>query len=415
MSRDGSDLEQAVRDARAELASGHLPRLVLFSDGRETSGRVRTAAIRLASEGVPLFVEPMTERDLGDTWVESIHLPARMAAGSLVAVAVDIGSQRRATGLVELREGQRVLASRRVPLDIGTNTVSLDVAFDEAGAHPLEVNVDVPADPLAANDRLIREAVVGPRTRVLYVEGVQASARYLSGALERSGFDVATARPSALPDTADELDQYDVVILSDVARADIPDARMTALGEWVEQRGGGLLVAGGEAVFGEGPDGGEGGYRETELERLTPVTFERKDEPEVALIIVLDKSWSMAGVVMELCKAAAQAAINVLSDEQSVGVVTFNDGLNWDVTLRNVGLHRQEIDDAIKAIEPSGHTLIFPAVEQAYLALKDARARAKHVVLLSDGRSYPDDYESLLKKMVEAKNHGFFDCRRSCG
>jgi uncharacterized protein YegL len=134
-----------------------------------------------------------------------------------------------------------------------------------------------------------------------------------------------------------------------------------------------------------------------------PVTFERKDEPEVALIIVLDKSWSMAGQVMELCKAAAQAAIDVLADEQSVGVVTFNDGLNWDVTLRNVGKNRDAIKKAVAAIEPSGHTLIYPAVEQAYMALKDARARAKHVVLLSDGRSYPDDYEGLVTKMAEAK------------
>ena len=133
------------------------------------------------------------------------------------------------------------------------------------------------------------------------------------------------------------------------------------------------------------------------------MTFERKDEPEVALIIVLDKSWSMAGSVMELCKAAAQAAIDVLADEHSVGVVTFNDGLNWDVTLRNVGKNRAAIKKAVAAIEPSGHTLIFPAVEQAFIALKDARARAKHVVLLSDGRSYPDDYEALIKKMTDAK------------
>ena len=32
-----------------------------------------------------------------------------------------------------------------------------------------------------------------------------------------------------------------------------------------------------------------------------------------------------------------------------------------------------------------------------------AMARAKHVVLLSDGRSYPDDYEGLVTKMVDAK------------
>ena len=57
----------------------------------------------------------------------------------------------------------------------------------------------------------------------------------------------------------------------------------------------GLLLAGGEAVFGEG-----GGYRKTAIERLMPVTFERKDEPEVALVLVLDRSWSMAGSSMEL-------------------------------------------------------------------------------------------------------------------
>jgi uncharacterized membrane protein len=401
--RDGSDLDRALREARAELASGHLPRLVLFSDGRQTAGRAEAAAVRLASERVPVFTEAMLPRDIADTWIESVEVPARIAAGSLVSVTVTVGSQRPVVARVGLREGEQLLASRQVELQVGATVVALDAAFDQAGAHALEAFVEPPGDPLAANNRLMREALVGPRTPVLYVEGVEASARYLSLALERTGFDVTTAAPSGLPASADTLDAYDVVILSDVARRDISDEHMSALGEYVERRGGGLLVAGGESVFGEGPDGGEGGYRETELERLTPVTFERKDEPEVALIIVLDKSWSMAGVVMELCKAAAQAAIDVLTDEQSVGVVTFNDGLNWDVPLRNVGLHRQEINDAIRAIEPSGHTLIFPAVEQAYIALKDARARAKHVVLLSDGRSYPDDYETLLRKMVDAK------------
>jgi hypothetical protein len=47
--------------------------------------------------------------------------------------------------------------------------------------------------------------------------------------------------------------------------------------------------------------------------------------------------------------------------------------------------------------------LIFPALEQAYLALRSVKARAKHVVLLSDGRTYPDDYEGLVRKMVDAQ------------
>mgnify|MGYP003345175296 CR=1 FL=1 len=118
--------------------------------------------------------------------------------------------------------------------------------------------------------------------------------------------------------------------------------------------------------------------------------------------IVLDRSWSMSGQSMDLAKAAAQAAVDTMTDEQFVGILTFNDQFDWDVTLRNVGKNRPNIKEKIGAIEAAGHTLIFPAVEQAYLALRTAKARAKHVILLSDGRSYPDDYEGLVKKMVAA-------------
>lgn len=399
--RDRTDLEQALREARAEIPPGHVARIVLFSDGRATAGDVGEAVVHLAAEGVPVFVEPLAARDLGDAWVERVQFPARVEAGALVTASIDLGSQRPVTGVVELREGGKILASRDVSLTPGTSTVAIDIAFDQPGAHLVDATLATANDPLVVNNSLAREVVVGRRAQVLYVEGAPASARYLQTALERSGFDVAVRTPAALPRAPEGLEPWDVVILSDVGRSSIPDAAMTALGGWVEQGGGGLLIAGGDSVFGEGT--GEGGYRHTELERLSPVTFERKDEPEVAMIIVLDRSWSMAGQVMELCKSAAQAAIQVMTDEQSVGVLTFNDAWEWNITLRNVGRNRAAIQKAIAAIEPAGHTLIYPAVEQAYLALQQAHARAKHVVLLSDGRSYPDDYEGLVQRMVAAK------------
>jgi Ca-activated chloride channel family protein len=402
--REATDLEQALHQARAELRPGYVPRIVVFSDGHQTAGDASAAAVQLAAAGIPVFTVPMSPRDLGDTWIDRIVLPGRLTAGGLATVTVEVGSQRTGAGVVELRSGDKVLGSKSIPVSLGVTAVPIDVTFANPGAQRVEATVAMAGDALGANNRLSQEAVVGDKPRVLYIESALASARYLQGALTQSGFEVSVRPPAGIPQRAADLDAWDAVILSDIARSAISDSAMSALAQWVERDGGGLLVTGGEAVFGEAGDkGGPPGYRNTELERLTPVTFERKDEPEVALIIVLDKSWSMAGAVMELCKAAAQAAIDVLSDEHQVGVVTFNDGLNWDVTLRNVGKNRDAIRKTVAAIEPSGHTLIFPAVEQAYLALKDARARAKHVVLLSDGRSYPDDYEGLIKKMVEAK------------
>ena len=397
LDRRGTDLEAALLAARGELAPEHVPRLVLFTDGRPTAGDTAAAIARLAADRIPVAVEPMPARSLGDTWVDRLVIPERITAGATFTATVDVASQRGGAALVELLAGETVLASAPSTLGNGITRVTLEGTVDDVGGHVLQARVTVANDPLPANNTLAGDTWADSRARVLYVERTPASARYLSGALAGAGFDVTTRPPAGLPASVAELEPWDVVILSDVGRAAILDASMAALAEWVEKSGGGLLVAGGEAVF------GERGYRETPIERLAPVTFERRDEPEVALVIVLDRSWSMAGSSMELTKVAAQAAVDVLGDEQLVGILTFNDKFAWDVTVRNVGKNRDAIRKKIAAIGPSGHTLIFPAVEQAYLALREAKARAKHVILLSDGRSYPGEYEALVRKMVEAR------------
>ena len=392
--RTGTDLEAALAAARAELAPGHVPRLVLFTDARSTSGDVTAAVTQLAASGIPVHVYPLAPRDIGDTWVEAVRLPQRLSPGGLVPVTVEIGSQRAVSGVVELKSGDRVLATKTLPLTVGVTPVALEVSLDDAGATTFEAVVTTAGDPLRENNRLLQAAWVAPRPKVLYIEGTPQSARYLQTALDQSGFDVETRGAAGLPGTLTELAPFEVVILSDLAKSTMPDPKIAVLADWVEQSGGGLLVAGGEAVF------GEDGYRESALERLLPVTFERKDEPEVALIMVLDKSWSMAGTNIEMLRISAQAAVDVMDDEHTLGIVTFNDGLDWTLLPQQVGPNRQSIAKAIAGIEPSGHTLIFPAVEQGYMALQKLKARAKHVLLLSDGRSYPDDYETLVNKMV---------------
>lgn len=394
--RTGSDLEAALGAARAELVADSTARIVLFSDGRPTAGSVEEAVVKLTAAHIPVFVEPMSVRSLGDTWLDRIDLPDRIAAGATFSTVVTIGAQRATTAIVDLKSGGVVLGSRKVTVPPGLTAVAVDGRLDTAGAHVLSASIVVPGDPLPVNNTLDGFAWVEPRVRVLYVEGRPASAHYLSGALRGAGFDVVVKPPSGLPSTAAMLDPWEVIVLSDVARTAIPDASIAALAQWVERSGGGLLVAGGEAVF------GDAGYQKTALERISPVTFERRDEPEVALVLVLDRSWSMAGPSIDLCKAAAQAAVDVMTDKQVVGIVTFNDQYEWNVPLSTVGQNRSSIREKIAAITPSGPTRIFPAVEQAYLALRATKARAKHVVVLSDGRSLPDDHETLVRKMSAA-------------
>src|SRR4029450_2972185 len=93
--------------------------------------------------------------------------------------------------------------------------------------------------------------------------------RYLPAALKIEGIAVTTM--AALPITAADLDTYDAVVLSDVARTSLSNQQMKALATYVQDLGGGFILAGGENTYGGGD-----GYSETDVEKILPVTFDIK-------------------------------------------------------------------------------------------------------------------------------------------
>ena len=409
INRQGTDLEAALAAARAELAEGYVPRIVLFTDGRPTAGDTDAAVVSLASAGIPVSVEQLAPRVLGDTWVDRLDLPDRVPAGATLVATVGVGSQRDASVLVEVRSDGTVIGSRSVTIGKGMTDVGVGAVLATPGLHVLQTSVTTAGDPLAENNTLERGVWADPKSKVLYVEGVPSSARYLSSALQESGFDVAVRPPAGMPSTDSELNPFDVVVLSDVPRDAIGAPAMASLGQWVERAGGGLLVAGGAAVF------GERGYRQTEIERLAPVTFERRDEPSLALVLVLDRSWSMNGPSMELCKTAAQAAVDVMADEQALGVLTFDDRYDWNIPLRNVGANRADIRRKIADITAGGETLIFPALEQAYLALHTAKARVEARGAAVGREILPGPVRSAGWQDGQGEHHRVYRSRRPFG
>ncbi|MEO8483520.1 MAG: VWA domain-containing protein [Acidobacteriota bacterium] len=399
----GTDLEQALLAAQAEIEPTASGRIVLLSDGRQTAGDSDRATRRLAAARVPVFVEPASVKNLGDTWIDDVRVPRMPVANTPAALDVIIGSQASAAVEVSVREGGRTVASRRATVPAGTSTVSLDVPVTTAGAHLMEAAIRTDRDVLKENDTFTREVMVAPPVRVLYVQAESGDAAPAPAALAHAGMTVTVARPGELPTQPGPLGRFDVVVLNNVARALLSPGAMAALGSWVQDSGGGLLFAGGDAVVGESADQTRAGYRHSDLEGILPVTFDRDDEPEVALVIVLDRSWSMFGAAMDLSKAAAEAAANTLAPAQMVGVLSFNDNAEWNVPLARVRDNRNTLHDAIARITASGPTAIYPALEYAYDALAAVRARAKHVILLSDGQTAPRDFEGLVGKMKHAR------------
>ena len=127
--------------------------------------------------------------------------------------------------------------------------------------------------------------------------------------------------PGEFPTSLAELQNYDLVILSSVAAHELPEGALGILDVYVRDLGGGLLTLGGERSY------GLGGYANTKLARLLPVemvSHARQDLPSLALVLVIDKSGSMARQKIELAKSAAVASAELLTSSDYLGVISFD-------------------------------------------------------------------------------------------
>ena len=398
--QSATNLEDAVDRALRTFAPHHLKRLVLISDGNENAGHITSMLPRLKQEGVHAYTVPLQTRTNHDVWVEDVLAPSYVAAEEPFPVEVHVYSQVEGSGEVELKFANKSLGKRQIQLTKGLNRVAFETQLKEdAGPVTLDATVKASGDPFNDNNTYRQSVVIEGKPRILYIEGHRESARYLQAALEVEGFKVDAVTSQAVPETVDVLDAYDLIILSDVARSALTDNQMKAIATYVRDLGGGFILSGGENNY------GQGGYSKTVIEEVLPVTFEtRKEKPNsIGMIVVLDKSGSMGGQKIELAKEATKAPLELLKDNDKFGVVAFDYNFYWPVRLQLVGGNRASMTQSISSIIAGGETNIYPALREAYISLAGGGTEVKHVILLSDGRSLPDDYQGLIVKMVDAK------------
>lgn len=394
--QDATNIERALDEALLGLDPDRIDRLVLMTDGNATRGDAWRVLPRLQARHVRLYAIAAPGRAPGDAWIDAIDLPPDTRRDEPVAVTVRVVSESSTPAVLRLYSNDGDLGRRAVQLTAGVNQFVFHTRIRQSGAVDLNAEVKAQGDAVPDNDRLTLTAWIAPRARVLYAEGQSDSARFLRDALVREGMDVTVATAAQLPRSAGELAHYQAVILSDVPRSALDDAHMRALQDYVRDQGGGLLYAGGETTY------GQSGFSQTVLEGLLPVEFKAQEKrKDLALVVCLDRSYSMKGRSMELAKAATRAALAMLEEQHQFGVIAFDSRPHDTVPLQPVR-SRRRAEDLIDHIQASGQTSIYPALALAYRWLEKAESKSRHVILLSDGDSAPGDFERLVKRMAEA-------------
>lgn len=399
---DATNVEAAMQLGTALFAPATLRRLVLLSDGRETEGATIAEAYRAAAAGVRIDVSPLPGRARPEIVLHGLSLPPRITVGRPFEVAADIVSTHAGEATLWLEQDglPNPLDPRRaVALAAGANHVRLRSLVRHAGHVSYRARIDARGpDTFDQNNHQIAAAVVSGRPRVLVCDGEPERAGAFADALRAESLDVEVRGPHGVPTALRDLERWDLLVLSDVPPVFFGPDQAAAVETWVRDLGGGFLFAAGPSASGEGLAG-------SRLERLLPVRFgtERKrDEPVLALALVVDKSGSMAGQKIELAKEAARATADLLAPSDLIGVIAFDSQPSPVVRLQRAAA-RARIAGDIARIVASGGTSILPALQGAFAELQPARARIKHVILLSDGQSSYNGIRELVDEMAQSR------------
>lgn len=427
--RPGTDLASAIEAAAALLPPDALGRLLVISDGVETTGSALDAARAIAaSRGrrVPIDVAPIVYRADGEVILESLDAPPRAAAGSTVTLRATL----RSTGPIS---GRLRVTADGLPLDLnggapgdglpvtleaGTSVRLVDVPLGGGRLHRFDVvfepDTDAGGRPVgdrSASNNAASAFTTSPGSgEVLVIDGVSSgepgAGAVLPGAVRAQGFPVDVVAPEASPAELLGLERYDLVVMHNVAADRMGEPARAALIDYVTELGGGLVVVGGPEAL------GPGAWLGTPLADILPVHLDLPDAvvaPGMAVIFVIDNSGSMGAEVFgsgrtqqQIANEAAALAIASLDRRDLVGVITFNSRTDEPIRVAP-NADARAAGDRVRRISPGGGTDALPAMRLALQRLADVEADVKHVVLLSDGQSQnAEELPGLARQMHAA-------------
>ncbi len=406
-----TDLAEAIRLGLALFPSGSARRMVILSDGAQTTGDALKAAELAAASDVQIVSVPFVSQPKAEALVTSTDAPSHLLPGEEFDLGITVQATEPMRATLRVLAGDEIVYEQTHDLRKGLQTFSLPLTANAPGFVRYQVQIVPEQDGFYQNNRLDTFSEVEGPPRILVVAPLPGEAipggetrpdesSALVHALEAAGFTTKLVSPGLLPSDLPTLAQYNSVVLVDVPATSLGTNQMKNVQAYVHDLGGGLVVVGGPTSY------GVGGYYGTPLEETLPVEMQLKDEkrrPSLGIVFIIDHSGSMSetsgGVEkLELAKEAAARSVELLFPTDRVGVIAFDDVASWVVPMTDLG-DPTSVINAIGTIRTGGGTDILAGVQAMANVLPGDPAKVKHVILLTDGGADPTGIPELVQKL----------------
>lgn len=328
-------LGAALNGVRQELAGLPLAGMVVVSDGADTTeATLSEALLSLKAAAVPVFTVGVgRDRLERDVQIDRVSTPRTALKGSSLVVDAVITQAGYAgeTVALNVEDGGRIVGSQDVKLPADGEPAAVRVRFiaSDPGARVFKFSISPRQGELVTQNN-VRESLIHVSDRseqILYFEGeprfemkfirlavaddknlgVVVLQRTADNKYLRVGVDTPEQLLGGFPKTREELFAYRGLVLGSIEAGAFTGDQLNMISEFVERRGGGLLMLGGPRAF------AEGGYADTPVAEALPVVLDRPgrqpETPEVTHVKVRPTRAGQAhGVTQIAGNEAASAA-----------------------------------------------------------------------------------------------------------
>ena len=321
----------ALDGARQELAGLPLAGLVVISDGADTAeDALGKSLLGLRSQGVPVFTIGVGHETLArDIQIGRVSTPRFALKGTTLMIDVLISQTGFAgqTVTLDVEDDGRIVGSQQVKLPDDGSAATARVRFSvaDAGARVFRFRV-APQDGELVVENNAREAMIDVRDRrekILYFQGeprydvgfllravagdpnlqVVLLQRTADNKFYRRNIDSPDELTAGFPKTREELFSYRGVILGSIEAGAFTGDQLQMLAEFVDRRGGGLMMLGGARSF------AEGGYAGTAVGDVLPLVLDSGQRaPQLARLTVKPTRAGAAHGVTQIAETEAASA-----------------------------------------------------------------------------------------------------------
>lgn len=318
----GESLKQFV----AETSDLPIGAIVLLTDGDDNSGGIDLDTIAaLRNRRIPVHTVGLGAEEMRhDVEIDDATVAPRAMAGSRLTATVTLHQQGYAgeKSMLAVRDGEKLLSSREITFGGNGKSQSETLLFNagDAGAKALQFSIDPrPGEENRLNNAVTRLVnVTSDKRRILYVEGeprweykflrraedddklvqVASMLRTTENKIYRQGINDPKELANGFPSNTDDLFGYQAIIIGSVEAGYFTPTQRDLIRQFVDRRGGGLLLLGGRFAL---ADGGWGG---SELADLLPVNLPNRKN-----------TFERVPATVELTQAGADSLICRLADD----------------------------------------------------------------------------------------------------